>query len=153
MKYGENAHSPEGVKTKEFAVLLNDKDGGLAELTDTLGNSGINIITLTMSSSRNSRQVRLITSDELTCRDMLNHSKYEFTEDEIITVVIDDKPGSLAKILKKLDKSRVKVNSTYIINKKDGRVEFVLGLDNPEEGKKLLFRKLGLDSTLQAVND
>ncbi|MBX8637045.1 MAG: hypothetical protein KIY11_01595 [Thermoplasmata archaeon] len=153
MKYGENAHSPEGVKTKEFAVLLNDKGGGLAELTDTLGNSGINIITLTMSSSRNSRQVRLITSDELTCRDMLNHSKYEFTEDEIITVVIDDKPGSLAKILKKLDKSRVKVNSTYIINKKDGRVEFVLGLDNPEEGKKLLFRKLGLDSTLQAVND
>ncbi len=153
MKYGENAHSPEGVKTKEFAVLLNDKGGGLAELTDTLGNSGINIITLTMSSSRNSRQVRLITSDELTCRDMLNHSKYEFTEDEIITVVIDDKPGSLAKILKKLDKSRVKVNSTYIINKKDGRVEFVLGLDNPEEGKKLLFRKLGLNSTLQAVND
>ncbi len=143
----------EGVRTKEFAVVLNDKHGGLAELTDTLGNSGINIITLTMSSSGNSKQVRLITSDERTCREMLNHGKYEFTEDEILTVVIDDKPGSLAKLLKKLDRSRVRVNSTYIINKKDGRVEFVLGLDNPDEGRKLLFRKLGLDNSLQAVKD
>ncbi len=84
---------------------------------------------------------------------MLNHGKYEFTEDEIVTVVIDDKPGSLAKLLKKLDRSRVRVNSTYIINKKDGRVEFVLGLDNPDEGRKLLFRKLGLDNSLQAVKD
>ena len=118
-----------------------------------LGDNGINIVTIAMSSSRNSRHVRLITSDELTCREMLNHGKYEFTEEEIVTVVIDDKPGSLAKLLKKLERSRIKVNSAYILSKKDGRVEFVLGLDNVEEGKKLLFRKLSLQSSLQAVND
>ncbi|MCL5678196.1 MAG: hypothetical protein M1442_02870 [Candidatus Thermoplasmatota archaeon] len=142
-----------GESTKEYAVTLDRKNGGLAELTDQLGNSGVNIITLSMADGNGARTVRLITSDEKTCRDMLEKLKLRYTENEIVTVVVEDKPGSLAKLLKKLQRSNVEVNSTYMLNKRNGKVEIVLGLSDIEEGKNLLFRKLGLSSTIQAVKD
>ncbi|MBX8631439.1 MAG: hypothetical protein KIY12_09640 [Thermoplasmata archaeon] len=113
----------------------------------------MNIITLSMTSGNGERQVRLITSDESTCRDILKQGKYGFSESEILTVVIDDRPGSLAKLLQKLKRSGIAVNSTYMMNRKNGKVEFVLGVDRIEDGKELLFRKLRLPSTLQAEND
>ena len=135
-----------GEKTKEFGVLVNIRDSGLAELTEILGNNGVNIVTLSMSSDGSSLQhVRLITSDESTCRQLLKQMKYQFAEEEILTVTIEDKPGSLAKLLRKLKRSSIGVKSVYIINKKAGKVEFVVGVDNVEEGRKLLFEKLGLE--------
>jgi hypothetical protein len=135
-----------GEKTKEFGVLVNNRDSGLAELTEILGNNGVNIVTLSMSSDGSSQpHVRLITSDESTCRQLLKQMKYQFVEEEILTVTIEDKPGSLAKLLRKLKKSSIGVKSVYIINKKAGKVEFVVGVDNVEEGRKLLFEKLGLE--------
>ena len=135
-----------GEKTKEFGVLVNIRDSGLAELTEILGNNGVNIVTLSMSSDGSSQQhVRLITSDESTCRQLLKQMKYQFAEEEILTVTIEDKPGSLAKLLRKLKRSSIGVKSVYIINKKAGKVEFVVGVDNVEEGRKLLFEKLGLE--------
>ena len=135
-----------GEKTKEFGVLVNTRDSGLAELTEILGNNGVNIITLSMSSDGSSQpHVRLITSDESTCRQLLKQMKCPFVEEEILTVTIEDKPGSLAKLLRKLKKSSIGVKSVYIINKKAGKVEFVVGVDNVEEGRKLLFEKLGLE--------
>jgi hypothetical protein len=142
-----------GEPTKEYAVTLDRKNGGLAELTDQLGNSGVNIITLSMADGNGGRTVRLITSDEKTCRDLLEKLKLRYTENEIITVVVEDRPGTLAKLLKKLQRSNVEVTSTYMINKRNGKVELVLGLSNIDAGKDLLYRKLGLSSAIQAVND
>ena len=129
-------------------MLVKTRDSGLAELTEALGSKGVNIITLAMSTD-GSRQlhVRLVTSDESTCRELLRQLKYRFEEEEILTVTIDDKPGSLAKLLKKLKMSSIDVKSVYIINKKAGKVEFVVGVDKLEEGRKLLFERLGLKQT------
>lgn len=135
----------EGENTKEFAVLVNSRDSGLAELTEVLGSNGVNIITLAMSTDGdNSLRVRLVTSDEKTCRDVLRQMKFHFSEEEILTAAIEDKPGSLAKLLKKLKRASITVRSVYIINKKDGKVEFVVGVDDVEEGRKLLFDRLKL---------
>ncbi len=145
MKYLERPFK-KGETTKEFGVLVNAKDSGLAELTEVLGSNGVNIVTLAMSSDGNDRlHVRLITSDESTCRQLLKQMKFQFVEEEILTVTIDDKPGSLAKLLKKLKRSSIGVRSVYIINRKGGKVEFVVGVDDIEEGKKLLFGRLGLE--------
>lgn len=135
-----------GETTKEFAVLMDSRGGGLAELAESLGSSGVNILTLAMSTDGERRvHVRLITSDEATCRQLLKQLKYEYTEDEILTVTVDDKPGALAKLLRKMKRASVGVTSAYIINRKGGSVEFVIGVDKLEEGKKLLFGRLGLN--------
>lgn len=126
-------------------MQVNLKSSGLAELTEALGSNGVNIITLAMSSDgEKEMRVRLVTSDEKTCRDILTQMKLRFGEEEILTVMIEDKPGSLARLLKKLKRASIGVRSVYIINKRAGKVEFVVGVDNIEEGKKLLFEKLGL---------
>lgn len=134
-----------GRLTKEFGVLVNAKDSGLAELTEALGSSGVNIVTLAMSSDGGvDLRVRLVTSDESTCRQILRQLKYNFAEAEILTVSIDDRPGSLAKLLWKLRKASIVVKSVYIINRKEGKVELVVGVDDVEQGKRLLFDRLGL---------
>ncbi len=134
-----------GRLTKEFGVLVNAKDSGLAELTEALGSSGVNIVTLAMSSDGGGDlRVRLVTSDESTCRQILRQLKYNFAEAEILTVSIDDRPGSLAKLLWKLRKASIVVKSVYIINRKEGKVELVVGVDDVEQGKRLLFDRLGL---------
>lgn len=105
----------------------------------------MNIITLAMSSDGGKGfQVKLVTSDESTCRDVLRQLRLHFVEAEILTVTIDDRPGALAKLLKKLKRASIGLRSVYIINRKSGKVEFVVGVDNIEEGKKLLFNRLGL---------
>jgi|GEM_PF-1894369 hypothetical protein len=130
---------------KEFTVMLNSQ-ADLTELAERIGNSGINILTLSMDSDgEKGATVHLVTSDDTSCREVLRQGRYSFKEEEIITVTIDDKPGSLARLLMKLKRVAVGVRSIYIINKKDGKAEFVMNLDNMKEGKKLLFEKLGLE--------
>ncbi|MEM3851426.1 MAG: hypothetical protein QXP70_00280 [Methanomassiliicoccales archaeon] len=129
---------------KEFSVVL-AKRTEIAQLADLLGRNGINILTLAMEpDGGEGGRVHFVTSDDATCRQLMRQ-KFDYSESEIITISIDDKPGSLARLLSKLNRASVGVNSIYIINRKNGRVEFVLGLQDVERGKTLLFEKLKLE--------
>jgi len=133
-----------GENTKEFAVKLDERSTGLAELTERMGSSGVNILTLSMGLNSEDELVRLITSDETTCREILNQLKCSFIEREIVTVTLEDRPGAFARLLKKLKRAKVRLTSAYMINRNAGKVEFVLGMDDIEKGRKLLFDRLKL---------
>lgn len=130
---------------KEFTVFLKSSSE-LSELAQRLGERGINIITLSMDAATGSGAVvHLVSNDERTCREVLALERHNYREEEIFTVTVDDKPGALARLLMKIKKSAIGIRSIYIINKRDGKAEFVLNLDDLSAGKKLLFDKLGLE--------
>ena len=120
---------------KEITVIVPNRIGALAEVTDQLGKNGINIKSLSVQGIGDHGVLRFLTSDELTAMTVLTRyihgkSEYEVRLNDVMTVNLPDRPGELAKLTKRISKIGVNIESVYQIGSANGTTELVI---RPEE--------------------
>ena len=100
------------MKLKQISVFLENAPGRLYEATKALGEAGINLRALSLADTGDFGVLRLLVSDVPAARAIMMEKHFPARVDEVVAAEIEDKPGSLAKVLKPLLDERV--NLTYM---------------------------------------
>ena len=101
------------LKLKQIVVSIENEPGRLSEVTESLGNAGINLRALNLVDTGAFGQLRLLVSDVATARKILMKMQIPAYVNEVVAAEIEDKPGSLAKLLKPLTEVGVTVIFMY----------------------------------------
>ena len=101
------------LKLKQIVVSIENEPGRLSEVTESLGNAGINLRALNLVDTGAFGQLRLLVSDVATARKILMKMQIPAYVNEVVAAEIEDKPGSLARLLKPLTEAGVTVIFMY----------------------------------------
>jgi hypothetical protein len=117
---------------------VQNRPGEAARVTEAMAKKAVNIRGISTDLGASKPMVRIITDDDATARAGLAQSSLEFDEREVVVISLADKPGELAKVIKKLAKSGVNIESMFMLTSKGSMVEVAMGVDKLEEAKKAL---------------
>ena len=120
---------------KEFDIPLEDRVGALAEVCEALAQNGVNIKAI---SADGGSGVRLVTSDEKTTRDLLMKAKLFFSEYDVISLKLLDRPGELSKIARILANAKVNIHSAYMLGGDGETKDMILKVNNVSDAMKAL---------------
>ena len=101
------------MKLKQIVVSIENAPGRLLDVTSALGEAGINLRALNLVDTGAFGQLRLLVSNVAKARRILMEMAIPAYVNEVIAAEIEDKPGSLANILKPLREANVQVIFTY----------------------------------------
>ena len=101
------------LKLKQIVISIENAPGRLHEVTEALGNAGINLRALNLVDTGAFGQLRLLVSDVATARKILMEMQIPAYVNEVVAAEIVDKPGSLAALLKPLTEAGVTVIFMY----------------------------------------
>jgi hypothetical protein len=100
----------------DVTLHLDDLPGELARVANLLGKVGVNIEGYcAVSSGGGKAEVHLLVEDEATAFDALAAAGIEVaSEQEVAVIAVDDRPGVLGEITRKLGDANVNVSLTYL---------------------------------------
>lgn len=98
---------------KQLTVFVENKQGALVSITDTLAAHNVNIRALSIADTRDFGILRLIVNDNATALKTLSDEGYLIRTTEVVGVKIGDEPGKLSKALDVLDKAEINVEYLY----------------------------------------
>jgi hypothetical protein len=101
------------MKLKQIVVSIENAPGRLFEVTNSLGNAGINLRALNLVDTGAFGQLRLLVSDVASARRILMEMQIPAYVNEVVAAEISDQPGSLAKVLQPLAEANVSVIFMY----------------------------------------
>ena len=122
---------------RQFEILINDRPGELAKVTDALAMNGINIMAIASERCENPI-IRIVTDDEQSTRAALKKANMKFRENELMVIELQDRPGELSKMAKKLAKAGVNVESIHILGKGTSTTSIALVVDNYKKASEIL---------------
>jgi hypothetical protein len=105
-------------QTKEFAVTIDDRPGSLAKVTDAIAKAGINIegFCVVQSGSPGKGTFRVVTRDPASTRRVVEAAGFKVLEERDVALIdLEDRPGALAQVLRRLAENELNVGPTYSI--------------------------------------
>jgi len=129
------------VKVQQISVFLENKSGRLAELTDVLGKSGINIRALSIADTSDFGILRLIVNKPETAFKVLKEAGFTVSITDVIAVEVEDKPGGLAAVLKILESVGINIEYLYaFLEKASNNALVVFRVEQVDEAVDLLIK-------------
>ena len=98
---------------KQLTVFVENKQGTLVDITDTLATNGVNLRALSIADTQDFGLLRLIVNDNETAASALQEKGYILKITDVIGVKIGDQPGKLSKALSVLAEEGVNVEYLY----------------------------------------
>ncbi len=122
---------------KEITVITKNEIGALAEICDILGRSGINLQGISANGINNKGVIKIITSDPISSQTFLNKKGYKTKINDVIIAKINDQPGELSKIIEKISRERINLDSVYLLNNTKGIVEVAIIPERTDDIEKI----------------
>ena len=97
----------------QLSIFLENKKGRLLEVCTLLAESKVNIRALTVAESDNFGVLRVLVKDPHEAAQVLREKGLVVNETEVVAVEVDDKPGSLAKVLAAINRHHINVEYMY----------------------------------------
>jgi len=123
---------------KQLTILVENRIGALADVCDALGKNGINIEGLSAQGQGNEGVIRIVTEDEKSAVSSLKKAGFSPLVADVLTFKVNDSPGELAKMTRRLSKAGVNIECIYLLHKEKGIGEFAVKADNLLEAQKAL---------------
>ena len=98
---------------KQLTVFVENKQGALVSITDTLAENNVNIRALSIAETEDFGILRLIVNDEETAKKTLTENGYLIKVTNVVGVKIGDAPGKLTEALRVLDKAGINMEYLY----------------------------------------
>jgi hypothetical protein len=132
------------LKVEQISIFLENKSGRLAEVTEVLSKNGVNIRALSLADTADFGILRLIVNDPEKTKKVLKEDGFTVAKNEVVAVVVPDRPGGLADILKTLKGKAINVEYMYaFVQKSEGNAILIFRFDNVEHAIESL-RKAGV---------
>ncbi len=124
---------------KQISVFVENKPGRLAEITKFLGDNKIDIRALSIADTTDFGILRLIVSDPEKTVSLLKSEKYTVSITHVISVAINDTPGSLADVIGVLYKDGISVEYAYaFITRTRDKAYVILRVEDNDKAIKIL---------------
>ena len=111
---------------KQLTVFVENKQGTLVDITDTLAGHGINLRALSIADTQDFGLLRLIVNDNEAAATALSEKGYVLKVTEVIGVKIGDQPGKLSKALSVLAEAGVNVEYLYAFMARTAKHAYVV---------------------------
>ena len=123
---------------KQISIFVENKFGRLASIIDVLGKSNIDISALSIADTTDFGILRMIVNDPEKAYCVLRENNFTVRITKVIAVEIDDTPGSMAEVLKKLNDQGIEVEYMYaFLGNISGNALVILKIDDPEKVEKI----------------
>lgn len=122
------------MKVEQISIFLENKSGRLAEVTEILARNNINLRALSLADTADFGIFRLIVSDPAAAASLLKESGFTVGMNEVVAVVVPDRPGGLAGILETLQGKGINVEYMYaFVQKSEGNAVLIFRFDDPDK--------------------
>jgi hypothetical protein len=143
------------VKVEQISIFLENKSGRLAEVTELLAGKGINIRALSLADTADFGILRLIVNDHAAALSILKANGFTVGRNEVVAVVVPDRPGGLAGILAALRGRGINVEYMYaFVQRSEGNAVLIFRFDETDKALDVL-RAAGIrmlsDAEMQAL--
>lgn len=98
---------------KQLSVFLENKSGRLTEVTEVLGNAGVNLSAMSIADNSDFGILRCIVSDPNKAYKELKAAHFTVKITDVIGFVCPNTSGSLAKVLKHLSDNGIFIEYMY----------------------------------------
>ncbi len=98
---------------KQLSIFVENKQGTLVDITDTLARHNVNIRALSIADTQDFGILRLIVNDNDTALKTLTDEGYLIKTTDVVGVKIGDAPGKLSTALNVLDKNNINMEYLY----------------------------------------
>jgi hypothetical protein len=106
---------------EQLSIFVENRAGRLAEITGLLGDAGINLCAMSIADTKDFGILRVIVNDPVRAGEVLRADGCVFSVTPVLAVSIEDKPGSLSRVLGILGDAGISIEYIYafITRKKD----------------------------------
>jgi hypothetical protein len=127
------------MKVRQISVFIENKVGRIMEITEVLGQNGINIRALSLADTSDFGILRMIVNDIDKAMAVLKDRGFIVKESYVIAVEVPDKPGGLAAVLKLLGEKGINVEYMYaFFEQPQNKALLIFRFENPDEAVRIL---------------
>ncbi len=127
------------MKVEQISVFLDNRPGGLEQVTRVLEEAGINIRALSLANASDSGILRLIVDDTNAAKDTLKEKGFAIGTATVVAVEVPDRVGGLNAVLKLLSARDVTIEYMYALGEKAGQhVVMIFRFDRTDEAIDIL---------------
>lgn len=127
---------------KQLSIFIENKPGRLAEVTDMIGNSGVDVRALSIADSTDFGILRLIVDNPDKALKILNEQGVIVTLTDVVAIGIDDAPGSFAKVVSLLSENGIDLEYMYaFLGRKVKEAYVIIRVNEPEKASEILKNK------------
>ena len=123
---------------KEFVIELTHRPGQLADVTNALSLNGVNIRSVTAMNLGHEALMRLIPDDADVARNALRERSIPFEENEVISILMENKAGELTGVASKLSEAGLNLEAIYVVGLAGDLIELAIAADDAKKTKKVL---------------
>ncbi len=123
---------------QQFIVQLRNEPGALATLAESLAANGVDLRAIGGGGLGDVGHVILTTADDDTARRVLDEGGYTYFEGESLLAEVDDRPGGMATIARRLADAGVNIHGHLFIGRWGDRAMFAFVVDDPEKARPIL---------------
>ncbi len=127
----------------QLSVHMENRPGALADLTETLVDSGVNIIAISAPDTGEFGTVRVLPDDVTEARAALDAAGFAYAAVDVLSVELPHKPGSLARVARLLADHKVVIRYAYAttsVGTESGLC--ILRVDDIHKAREVLDKKL-----------
>lgn len=122
---------------RDFAIELPHRPGELERISDILSRAGVNLKSIAALAIGSHAMFRFVADDVDSARRALRESNIPFVEEEIITVLLENRAGELAMIAHKLADAGVNLHAMYVMGVEGNLIDLAIAVDNVKKAKKV----------------
>jgi hypothetical protein len=123
---------------QQFIVQLPNKPGALATLAEELASGGVDLRAIGGGGIGDLGHVILTTADDDTTRRVLTEHDYTFIEGESLLTEVEDRPGAMAEVARRLADAGVNIHGHLFIGRWGDRAMFAFVVDDVEKARPVL---------------
>ncbi len=123
---------------QQFIVQLRNEPGALATLAEALAARDVDLRAIGGGGLGGAGHVILTTADDDMARRVLDEGGYTYFEGESLLAEVDDRPGGMATIARRLADAGVNILGHLFIGRWGDRAMFAFVVDDPEKARPIL---------------
>jgi len=123
---------------KQISVSLENVPGKLAEVSDSRGANGINIIALSVADTADISAVRFVANDPEKAANVLKSHGYAIKMSDVLAVETPNHPGGLNAVLRPLKEVSINVKYLYTCLGTGEKTVLIVGVDKMDEAVQVL---------------
>jgi hypothetical protein len=123
---------------QDFAIRLSDRPGELAQVAAMLARYGVNLKSIAALALDGRATMHILPDEAEPARAALTKHAIHFTETTVVTVLLENRAGELARVGHRLSEVGVNLRALYVTGLVDNLVELAIVADDPEKARQAL---------------
>ena len=126
---------------KQISIFIENKPGRLAEITGIIAQNNVNIRALSVADTSNFGILRIIVDAPDKVEKVLKENEMTVSITSVISVLVEDKAGGLACMLKHLAENNISIEYMYGFVVNQGKACIIMRIGNEEDFKAVQILK------------